>query len=366
MQNLGSTRTGEKGFLSAISKGRKMQLVAALLAASVGLATLDYLLGAQISLSVFYAIPVVTMTWFVGRGWAYFEAFLMAVLLVVTNYAEGHGRLPSWQTYLNDVYRLIFFIFLIEVLTRLKFLQNNLETLAESRALALANEAARRTRLERELMEAREMEQQRIGQELHDGLCQHLTGTALASQALAENLETQHLPQAESAKRLVELVESGIRLARGVAKGLYPIETENDGLMRALEDLSEETSNLLGVQCRFACDNPVLIGAPSTAAHLYRIAQEAVSNAVRHGQATEIEVLLEESDSGIRLAVSDNGKGMPASQPPQRGLGLRTMADRAKSIGGEFYIRSSALGGTEIGCVAPLPGILSPLCPVPA
>ncbi|HVZ27345.1 MAG TPA: sensor histidine kinase [Rhizomicrobium sp.] len=328
-----------------------MRLVVALLATSLVLAGLDYLLGAEISLSVFYAIPVVLMTWFVGRGWAYLQAFMMLLLLVITNYAEEIGTPPSWQTYLNDVYRLVFFVFLIEVLSRLKFLQKNLETLAESRALALAAEAARSLDLERELLEAREMEQQRIGQELHDGLCQHLTGTALASQALAENLETQALPQADTAKRLVELVEGGIRLARGIAKGLYPIETDNDGLMRALEDLTSETSDLLGVQCRFACDNPVLIDTPSTAAHLYRIAQEAVSNAVRHGQATEIEVLLEESDSGIRLAVSDNGKGMPASPPPQRGLGLRTMADRAKSIGADFYIKSAMLGGTEVGCV---------------
>jgi signal transduction histidine kinase len=337
-------------FADKLARLPKWQFIAALFAISLVLAVVDYV--AAVSLAVFFAIPVVAMAWFVGRRWAYAQAFLMAGLLLLTNYAMGVHPPRPLAPYVNIGNRLIFYIFLIELLTRLKYLQQNLETLAESRAQALAQEAARSVRLERELVEAGEREQRRIGQDLHDGLCQHLTGTALASQVLVEKLEPAGAVQSD-ARKLVELIEDGITLARGIAKGLYPIEMESDGLMQALEDFTVTTSDLFGIRCRFACETPVTVETPSTAAHLYRIAQEAVSNAVRHGRATEIEIALEESDSGIRLSVSDNGIGMPDPPPDHGGLGLRTMAGRARSIGGQFSIRPGMMGGCEVVCTAP-------------
>jgi two-component system CheB/CheR fusion protein len=131
---------------------------------------------------------------------------------------------------------------------------------------------------------------------------------------------------------------------------------QNDGLMLALEDFAATTSDLFGIHCRFECNLPVLVDNPSTAAHLYRIAQEAVSNAVRHGRATQIEIALEESDSGTQLSVSDNGGGFPDPLPRHDGMGLRTMADRARSIGGYFSIHPGMLGGAEVICVAPAGG----------
>jgi len=329
----------------------KWQIIAVLFLISAALALADYLLGATFSLVVFYAVPVVAMAWFVGRPWAYAQALLTAALLMAANYAVAVHSPRPYGPYVNIGNRLIFYVFLIEVLTRLKYLQQNLESLAESRAHALAREAARGVGLERELMEAGEREQRRIGQDLHDGLCQHLTGTALASQVLVEKLGPGN-GQAD-ARRLVELIEGGITLARGIAKGLYPIEMERDGLMQALEEFTVNTSDLFGIHCRFACDTPVLIETPSTAAHLYRIAQEAVSNAVRHGRATEIEIALEETDCGVRLSVSDNGIGLPQPIAEHDGLGLRTMAHRAHSIGGQFSIRPGAMGGAEVVCLAP-------------
>jgi signal transduction histidine kinase len=340
-------------FADALARRPKGQIIASLFVISAALALADYGLNAAFSLVVFYSIPVVAMAWFVGRRWAYVQAILMAALLVLATFAaRGHFG-PPWGPYLNIGNRLIFYVFLIELLTRLKYLQQNLETLAESRAQALAQEAARAVVLERELMEAGEREQRRIGQDLHDGLCQHLTGTALASQVLVEKLSSAAAPAQTDARKLVELIEDGITLARGIAKGLYPIEMQSDGLMQALEEFTANTSDLFGISCHFACDTPVLIETPSTAAHLYRIAQEAVSNAVRHGRATEIEIALEESESGIRLSVSDNGVGMSDGFSSFKGLGLRTMAGRAQSIGGQFSIRPGAMGGCEVVCVAP-------------
>jgi signal transduction histidine kinase len=123
--------------------------------------------------------------------------------------------------------------------------------------------------------------------------------------------------------------------------------------MQALEIFAVQTSSMFGMNCRFSCPLPVLIEAPITAAHLYRIAQEAVSNAIRHGGASEIEISLDESDSGIRLCIRDNGTGMPALPSGHDGMGLRTMTDRANAIGGRFSIHPGMLGGAEVICIAP-------------
>ena len=311
----------------------------------------DYALGRQISLALFYSIPISIMAWFVEPVSAFVLAVFSVVVWEITDSPLGRDITP-WFPLLNGLFRVLFYGFFIAVLMRVKQLQENLKARAEERAKALAEEAARNVHLERQMLETAEHEQRRIGQDLHDGLCQHLTGTALAGQVLVENLENNSAAQTQ-ARKIVELIEDGIALARGIAKGLYPIELGSDGLMHALQDFTTNTSERFGIDCRFECNLPVLVENPSTAAHLYRIAQEAVSNAVRHGRATAIEVSLEESDSGVRLSVADNGKGFPNPLPLHDGLGLRTMADRARSIGGQFYIHAGAQGGAEVICVAP-------------
>ena len=336
----------------ALGKRPKSHIVmgSLLLAAFLGLT--DYLLGAEISLGVFYAVPVVVTAWFVGPRSAFAVGVLSISFWLLADYTAGVHFSRSWIPFLNGAYRLGFYVFLIIILTQFRHLQENLEALAQDRAKALAKEAARNIWLEREVLEVGEREQRRIGQDLHDGLCQHLTGTALASQVLAERLASQSAMQGD-ARRVVQLIESGITLARDIAKGLYPIEMQSDGLMRALENFTVSTSDLFGIRCRFECPEPVLIENPSTAANLYRIAQEAVSNAVRHGRATDVDVVLEETDAGIRLRVSDNGVGVPDPLPSHDGMGLRTMADRAGSIGGHFSIHPGMMGGAEVVCFAP-------------
>jgi len=336
---------------AALGMRPKREIVMGSLLIAIFIGLTDYLLGAEISLGVFYAVPVVVMAWFVGPRSAFVVGALCISFWLTADYAAGLHYSRRWIPFLNGAYRLIFYAFLITILTRLRDLQQNLAALAQNRAKALAKEAARNVWLEREVLEVGEREHRRIGQDLHDGLCQHLTGTALASQALAEHL-TPH-PAARDARRLVELIEGGISLARGIAKGLYPIEMQNDGLMHALENFTANTSDMFGIRCRFECPVPVLIDNPSTAAHLYRIAQEAVSNAVCHGHATEVEVALEETDAGIRMRVSDNGVGLPDPLPSHDGMGLRTMADRAGSIGGQFSIHPGMMGGAEVICSAP-------------
>jgi signal transduction histidine kinase len=330
------------------------QITTGALIAVILLGFIDYLTGTEIPMGVFYSMPVWTMTWFVGPRPALIVGTVgIGAWLVADHFAGFHYSHP-WYLILNGATRFAFYLFMVAIITELRNLQDNLEALAESRAQDLASEAARNVRLEREVLEVGEREHRRIGQDLHDGLCQHLTGTAMAGQVLAERLP-ESAPMRADARRVVALIEDGIALARGIARGLYPIEGQGEGLMQSLESFTTNTSELFGIQCRFECPMPVLIENPNTASHLYRIAQEAVSNAIRHGHATEIEVILEVSDAGIRLRVTDNGVGLPDPLPDQkRGMGLRTMADRAGSIGGQLSIHPGLVGGAEVICNAPV------------
>jgi len=244
--------------------------------------------------------------------------------------------------------------------TELKRSKDLLEHLIDERTKALraANaelegEIERRKGLEGEILSISDREQQRLGQELHDGLCQHLTATALAGHVLAEKLTSKGLGETQDANRIVDMVEEGINLARNMAKGLHPVEMQSDGLMQALEAFAATTTELFGVECRFECNSPVLIHSPATATHLYRIAQEAVSNAIKHGHAGLITVALEETEIGVRLSVSDNGDGMTKASPKAGGMGLRIMADRAKMIGGRFAVQAHRPTGVELSCLIP-------------
>ena len=215
---------------------------------------------------------------------------------------------------------------------------------------ALTEEMTERERLERELLEISEREQRRIGQDLHDGLCQHLTGATLAGQVLEEKLAALNLIEAGDASKVVRIVEEAINLSRRLAKGLYPVEMEADGLMLALEEFAATSSELFKVACRFECDSPVLIHDPATAGHLYRIAQEAVRNAIKHGKARNVLIRLDVREESTVLSIKDDGVGLPKPLPENRGLGLRIMAHRSTMIGGVFNARRNETGGTLATC----------------
>lgn len=313
----------------------------------------DYLSGPKIVISVIYVVPIAIAALFVGNVPAVSLSILSILVSLVSDYALVPSVPALYVPAVNGALRLLFFLFMVFVLSRLRDLQSGLEVRVEERARALAYETAERQRLEQEMLEISEREQRRIGQDIHDGLCQHLTGTALASQVLAEKLEAQGQAEAVSAHRIVDLVEEAISLARSMAKGLHPVELQADGLMRALEEFAVTTTDLFRVTCRFECPLPVLIHSPTTAMHLYRIAQEAVGNAIKHGQAKSITVTLEENETGIRLCVSDDGRGLDKGAASAKGMGLRIMADRAKMIGGRFSVAAHRPRGVELSCLIP-------------
>ncbi len=222
--------------------------------------------------------------------------------------------------------------------------QDTLEQRVRDRTAVLTSELSERKRLEKEILVISEREQRRIGHDIHDSLCQHLTGTALAEQFLAEKLSARGAPELEDADRVVGLIEEAIHMARGLAAGLSPIEAEGEGLLTGLTDLAAHFSSQFKVACRFAYEEPVLIQDSTVTTHLYRIAQEAVHNAIRHGKARNIRVHLGKAGSLVTLTVQDDGRGLPANEALPQGMGLRNMKYRASMIGGSLTLESGEPG----------------------
>jgi signal transduction histidine kinase len=330
-------------------RSRIVLIITALLVVAV-IGAVDYFTGFESSFSVFYLLAIGLAAWFVGRGFAIFVSILSVAVSLGGDLARGahfsSPLVPAW----NAVILIAFYLVVVCLLTILRSLLRELEARVQQRTAALREEIAERERLERELLEISDREQCRIGQDLHDSLCQHLTGTTLAAQVLEEKLAARNLPEATEANKVVELVEEGINLSRKLAKGLHPVDMEADGLMLALEEYAATSSELFKVSCRFECDLPVLIHAAATAGHLYRIAQEAVGNAIKHGKAKNIVIRLDASEESTVLSVKDDGVGVPEPLPKNCGMGLRIMAHRSGMIGGVFNARRDETGGTLVTC----------------
>jgi signal transduction histidine kinase len=305
----------------------------------------------RIPLTVFYAIPISILAWYAGS----LSAFLLSIVtvLVSTILVYLSTSPPNIVGAVVEVIRFSFWVFLSIAIPAFRSLQSHLQTLANERELALASEVAARRKLEQEMLDSAERRQRGIGRDMHDGLSQHLIATAMIGYAHAKKLSSDRSEEAEKAYKLVDLVEQAIILARAISEALHPIELSGNDLMSALEKFASTTSELFGIQCRFECPVPVIVDAPSISEHLFRITQEAVSNAIRHGHATRIEISLQELDAGIQLCVSDNGTGLGAVTPSRKGMGLQIMAARSQFIGGQFSLKQKTSGGTNLVCLVP-------------
>ncbi|MBS4099480.1 MAG: PAS domain S-box protein [Sulfuricella sp.] len=203
--------------------------------------------------------------------------------------------------------------------------------------------------LEETILDIGESVRRTVGQELHDGLGQHLTGLGFVAKTLEFKLSEQGLGEAADAARIVQAVTSAIDQTRTLAKGLFPVELEENGLIPALEMLAANTHIIFGIKCSFQYDNDVLIFAKDDAIHLYRIAQEAISNAIRHGQAENVAIRLMSTNNGIDLSIADDGIGIaPGMLAKVHGMGLRIMEYRAKLIGATLKIMRAPNGGTIV------------------
>jgi len=210
-------------------------------------------------------------------------------------------------------------------------------------------------RLERQLLEVADYEKQKLGQDLHDGLSQQISGIKFLTETLARQLARDDHRHAGQAADLVRLLTQAEDAAHNLARGLHPIRKEACGLALALEELSALMTQLYRRDCQFHCDPSVLIDQPQVAMHLYRIAQEAAGNAMKHGRPGRVTVSLLERRQTVVLEIHDNGRGFAASARHRRlqSLGLDIMHYRARLIGARLHIRSRPNAGTTVTCEWP-------------
>lgn len=211
-----------------------------------------------------------------------------------------------------------------------------------------------RKRLERAILEISTREQRRIGQDLHDGLGQHLTGIAFMSKVLEQKLSERNLPEADEAAKIVRLVNEAINKTRELSRGLLPVVSEAHGLMTALTQMAAEVEDLFQISCSCRCEDPVLIPDVSKATHLYHIAQEAANNAIKHGKAERVVISLFAKNSEGTLIVQDNGTGIGGIASNHTGMGLNIMSYRARMIGGSLDVLRNPSGGTIVRCDFPI------------
>ena len=216
--------------------------------------------------------------------------------------------------------------------------------------IAMARDITRRKQLERELLEASERERQRLGHDLHDGLGQHLHALYYMATLLEKEMKGASPGRSREAGRLARELEHALELSRSLARGLQPVSAVPEGLMMALRDLTERTRELYRMDCHFDCRAPVLVHRHAAANHLYRIAQEAVNNAVKHGKPTRIHIKLAATPQRIILCVRDNGTGFRQNKRPARGIGLHAMQYRANAIRGSLIVQKHRQCGTEVVC----------------
>ncbi len=207
--------------------------------------------------------------------------------------------------------------------------------------------------LEREIAAIGDAERRHLGQELHDGVCQQVTAALLRCQALERRLQRGGPLSSEDFAAISTLLAETVDDAHNVARGLCPLEQDAEALAPALRALTRRTQEMAGVACEFVAAGEVGVPDPATAQHLYRIAQEAVSNAVRHAEANRIALELRREDGELLLRVEDDGGGLP-SQLPAGGMGLRTMAYRAKILDGKLVVTARPGGGTRVTCRVPV------------
>ena len=216
--------------------------------------------------------------------------------------------------------------------------------------LGIVRDITGRKRLQNEILEISGREQRRIGQDLHDSLCQHLAGIGFMGKVLEKKIIEQQPLTPPDVNEIVELIDQAITMTRGFARGLNPVRLEADGFVFALSELADNVGKLFGITCRFEYTNLILIHDNTLATHLYRIVQEALNNAIKHGKADTVTIMLRQESTTCILTVQDNGLGIGNTTNQRTGIGLNIMQYRASMIGASLDIKNAEFGGTILTC----------------
>lgn len=303
---------------------------------------LDSVTGWEVSLFIFYAVPIILAVWWSGST----AGFLVAIISGIVWWFSNNNTHP-YETELGYAWALInrefYFCVVVFAVNAVRRRQD-----ADAAHIQMLEE---RRQLERDIVSVSEHEQQRIGRDLHDGLCQQLAAIGCAIRALTEDMQSRGIDSADDAAQIEESLQQAVVEARDLARGIFPVHVDRSGLSTALRDLAEKTSRLTGTNIEYSENTELQLDSPEASMHLYRIAQEAVANAVRHGGARNIHIKIELNQTQLGLVIEDDGKGMDyRAVRKAEGMGLRTMRYRAQAIGAQLSFEPCLSGGTRVRC----------------
>ena len=308
---------------------------------------LDLATGHQISLLLFYAVPILLVVWIADSLSAFVIAGLAGVLWSWVDLVQGNiypsPTVQAWEIAIRFVF--FFLVAVAGIATKEKHR-------ASSARIELLEHARR---LEKEIIEVSEYEQQRIGRDLHDGLCQFLAAIGCAVTSLKTDLEKRGLGKlATTTAEIEKLLGESVKQARDLAHGLVPVQLDEGGLPAALQELAASTNRLFPLECTFEFAGVTGLSKNGQATHLYRIAQEALHNATKHGHAHKIDIRLSANRSAMSLSVADDGGGFSKTKKQSNGVGISIMRYRANLLGGEVEIEDRPTGGTIVSCTVPM------------
>lgn len=310
-----------------------------------GLGWIDYKTGYEQTFLLFYLVPIALATWYGSALLGLCMSILSITAWLLSDVIAGIPTLGWW----NSGMALGSYAVFTSLLAKLRGLLQQLDQRVRDRTDALQREMAARERLDREIAGVADRERRRLGQELHDSLCQHLTGIALTAETLRENLASRGAAEVAEADKVVRYLEEGIDMTRNMARGFFSPELDAEGLSVALQGLAENMCERFGVQCNIELGDAVPATSATVATQLYRIAQEATMNAAKHSQSRKIDIRLVRSGRDLTLEVCDEGIGLP-SQHTREGLGLRLMSHGAALIGARLRVEPRAPRGTRVIC----------------
>ena len=318
----------------------RLQLCIEVLALEILVGYIDYLTGYDVTIYPFYSIPILVMVWF---G----DIKLAAVVSILSTLSwwwadSGHHYTTEWLRLWEAIMRFMFFSLVMAAGWTFKKHRDNIRARLEL--------LERAQRLEEEIITISEREQERIGRDLHDEVCQYLAAIGFTASMLKQQLESQSHSLAQSAGDIASLLQDAAMRTRDLARGLSPVDRDEGGLQSALEELASTTSRLAGISCSIICPETLPITENIQSIHLFRIAQEALSNAMKHGHAKSVVIALEASDGTCSLRVSDDGVGFNPLPGERKGMGLSIMRYRARMISGKIEIQSNSPTGTVVVC----------------
>ena len=310
---------------------------------SILIGALDVVTGYEVNLVLFYAAPVLMTLYWCANWISYLTALWCGLVWWGADVISGHPYSSAIARGSELSLHFACFVLLAVAGTAIK----RHSRMSEGRIDLL--EANRE--LERQLVQITEHERERIGQDLHDGLCQYLAAIRCTAATLKSELERANLPSfGAAAHDVAQLLQCAVSQAHDLARGLVPVQLEEEGLSAALEELALSTGRLMGVRCAFQASGTIATHDDVRMRHLYRIAQEAITNAAKHAKPHRIDVLLSGNANATILSVADDGVGISKTTKNQRGLGMSIMKYRSSIIGGEFFIEEPSRGGTIISC----------------